>query len=110
MGVAGSLMPWTWAIFRPSIGAATGGVFKLSHDEATYCYQLGRWWDAIQKTHHPETDADATNANTTVYDLALTTPGQNSGGRVHRLLKDASPDAPPNGYFDCTIEVSTLST
>lgn len=26
--------------------------------------------------------------------------------RVHRLISDASPNAPPKGYFDCTVEVS----
>jgi hypothetical protein len=25
--------------------------------------------------------------------------------RVHRLISEASPDLPPSGFFDCTVEV-----
>lgn len=26
--------------------------------------------------------------------------------RVHRLISEAGPSVPPQGYFDCTVEVS----
>lgn len=29
--------------------------------------------------------------------------------RVHRLISDAGPNVPPDGYFDCTVEVSEHS-
>lgn len=47
--------------------------------------------------------------STHVYDLAAVgTAFSAAAGRRHLLLEQAGPDVPPQGFFDCTVEVSLL--
>ncbi|KAJ3555854.1 hypothetical protein NM688_g2350 [Phlebia brevispora] len=106
MGVCGNLMAWTWAMFSPETGTVTSGgessrmTFKPSQAELSYCIKLGDWWRAVQEREEISTK----QSNVTVHDLADIYPPPRVE-RIHRLIQDASPTAPPNGYFDCTVEV-----
>lgn len=78
-------------------GLAEGGFgvpyspfFQPGSTETMYCIKLSDWW-----------------RNTTAQDpsekVVNETPGRFH--RIHRLISEAGPSVPPNGYFDCTVEV-----
>jgi hypothetical protein len=73
----------------------------LTATENQYCIRLADWWLEISKEHM----AEYANGNTVTVSIADVWSQGSSGGREHRLIKDASPLAPPSGYFDCTVEV-----
>ena len=76
----------------------------LTPAENQYCIRLADWWLERSK----EFESRAGEHGSTVYQISGDdVPQSHGGGRVHRLIKEASPHAPPSGYFDCTIEVST---
>jgi hypothetical protein len=71
-------------------GANFSPFYQPKEGEVQYCMKLSDWWQEVQKTEQSHT----------------VDPVHNSLGRVHRLISDAGPSMPPDGYFDCTVEVS----
>jgi len=69
---------------------------KLEH-ERRYCKRLADWW----KEKNPLTSETETDGQ--VHQLIGPTVRQY---REHRLFRDGGPEVEPNGYFDCTFEVS----
>ncbi|KAJ8700468.1 hypothetical protein PTI98_003487 [Pleurotus ostreatus] len=70
--------------------------------EIAYCKGLSHWWEGVVKSRE-EAQKEVTvigNYGGEIYQR----PTQR-WSRVHRLISDAHPDAPPSGYFDCTVEV-----
>jgi len=108
-----------WAAFSPSKnsiyhgqlknvpreeGLADGGFgisfspfYEAKECEVRYCLKLSDWWREIQKIEQSESIKDTVD------------PVRNAPSRrVHRLISEAGPSMPPDGYFDCTVEVSVL--
>lgn len=110
-----------WAIYSPSTGKirhcdlgnapeseglANGfghtvtPFFKPDEREIRYCLQLSDWWLDLQKKRQ--------EAMGEVHQI-----GGKEGeifsfhriSRKHRLICEVGPDVPPQGYFDCTVEV-----
>ncbi len=77
--------------------------FEPCEAELQYCIRLGDWWKAVQRRHERE---QKTNGVVIVRIGEGDAGNRSINGRIHRLIKDASPSAPPDGYFDCTVEVS----
>lgn len=75
--------------------------------EIAYCKGLSHWWEGVVKSRE-----EAQKEVTVIGNYG----GENHQrpsqrwSRVHRLISDAHPDAPPSGYFDCTVEVSLQGT
>lgn len=106
---------WSWTIFHPAHGTLRSGGTALPPEspapaltpaESQYCVRLADWW--LERTKELEQKGGDTGV--VVHQISVSDAPYNNLvlGRVHRLLKDASPHAPPSGYFDCTIEVSNL--
>ena len=77
-------------------------VFDVCPSEMKYCVELSEWWRKRESIHEREIQR---------IDLAQTpTPSYGAVKRLHRLIKDAGPDVQPNGYFDCTVEVSNFQS
>lgn len=110
-----------WAIFNPetglvhhgdkagapdSEGLADGFGFEFSPFwtpkavELTQCLRLADWWRAVLKV-----------VQSTMGEVHQIGSGEmySKPRRIHRLISEASPDIPPNGFFDCTVEVSAIS-
>ncbi|KAI0086229.1 hypothetical protein BDY19DRAFT_962069 [Irpex rosettiformis] len=110
-GSCPSYKQWSWTIFHPDdgtlrSGGATSGLLAeqpiLTPQENQYCIRLADWWLEVSK----ERRSEVANENAVVHQITAADVGdQKGGGREHKLIKDASPHAPPNGYFDCTVEV-----
>lgn len=58
--------------------------------ELDYCRQIGEWWKA-------KYEIEGQN---------LSMVHCSGARRQHLLISEASPDHPPRGFFDCTVEVS----
>ena len=71
---------------------------ELEH-EKRYCKRLADWW----KEKNPPASETETETDGQVHQLIGSIVCQN---REHRLFRDAGPEVEPNGYFDCTFEVS----
>lgn len=108
--MAPSFKRWEWAIvdlqhlrWKESDSFEHPTRFQPCPEEIQYCIRLNDWWQDIYKQYKEE------NANVIVHNLADMTGGMSvfarKQGREHRLIQDASPEAPPQGYFDCTVEV-----
>lgn len=54
--------------------------------EIEYCRKIGEWWKAM-RTKVPEVKCSTIR-------------------KQHLLISEASPDLPPGGFFNCTVEVS----
>jgi hypothetical protein len=110
-----------WAIYSPSTGkirygdlgdapeseCLAGGFghnitpfFQPGRREIKYCLQISDWWLDLQKKRR--------EALGEVHQIG------GDGGEIfsfsrsprkHRLICEAGPDVPPQGYFDCTVEV-----
>ncbi|KAH9952071.1 hypothetical protein B0H21DRAFT_12289 [Amylocystis lapponica] len=100
-GSGPSYKPWVWSIFDPRTGEVRRAAdrnavnivnFQPNEQELQYCLRLDDWWRAAVS------DAGADVTVHRVADMVVR-------GRVHRLIRDASPHAEPNGFFDCTVEV-----
>ena len=76
--------------------------FELSEAEPLYCIKLSDWWrDTLQQYKKD-------NAGVIVHDLVNESSAlPQAKGRQHRLIQDAHPDAPGQGFFNCTVEVSS---
>jgi hypothetical protein len=110
-----------WAVYSPSTGKIGHGdlgdvpesecladgfghnfspFFHPGEGEIRYCLQISDWWANLQKKRR--------EAMGEVHQI-----GGGSGeifslrrsSRVHRLICEVGPDVPPQGYFDCTVEV-----
>jgi hypothetical protein len=70
--------------------------------ELEYCRRLSEWWAKVKEKE------DARDANTTVHQIGGTAGSyrREIPKRQHRLICDAGPEIEPNGFFDCTVEVS----
>ena len=108
-GSCPSYKQWSWTIFHPDDGTLRSGGTALSPhmaqpmltpQENQYCIRLADWWLEISKDRKSE----QANDNVVVHRISAADAGR-GGGREHKLIKSASPHAPPNGYFDCTVEV-----
>ena len=106
-----------WAAFSPSTnsiyhgqlnnvpreeGLAEGGFgvsfspfYEPKEGELRYCSKLSDWWRQLQNIEQSGVDVVVRNSDSR---------------RVHRLISEAGPSVPPNGYFDCTVEVSLTSS
>ena len=103
-----------WAAFSPSTnaiyhgqlndvpreeGLADGGFgvpfspfYEPKEGELRYCSKLSDWWRRLQNIEESGVDV-----------VCSPTPR-----RIHRLISEAGPSVEPGGYFDCTVEVSTV--
>lgn len=87
----------------PEINSLAAGGFRFSpflkelEHERRYCKRLADWW----KEKNPLTSETETDGQ--VHQLIGPTVRQY---REHRLFRDGGPEVEPNGYFDCTFEVS----
>jgi len=57
---------------------------------------LAKWWGAMTMTAQD---------SGLVHQISVDMVDNVTHSRVHRLISEASPDMPPKGYFDCTVEV-----
>jgi hypothetical protein len=64
--------------------------------ELEYCVKLSDWWRRLQ---------DIEQSDSIKYSVDVL--HKSSPRRVHRLISEAGPSVPPDGYFDCTVEVSS---
>ncbi|TFK54610.1 hypothetical protein OE88DRAFT_933707 [Heliocybe sulcata] len=108
-----------WAIYSPSIGEwhhgdlgeaprvmALGGGFgapfspfwDMQQDELEYCIQLADWWQAMEKEKRKRMGF--------IQQVSMVPRYSMGGGKQHRLISDCTPDMPPAGYFNCTVEVT----
>ena len=67
--------------------------------EIKYCLRLSDWWCGIQKKRQ-ETMGEVHQIGVGDIGVFRRSP------RQHRLISEAGPEVPPQGYFDCTVEVS----
>lgn len=111
-GVCASYKSWTWILFSPETGnivqspvAGTTGSFSVSNglgpSEQKYCIALGDWWRAVAK----ERQRMLKEGNVTVHTIASHEIQDRTATRIHRLIKDTTPGTPPEGFFNCTVEV-----
>jgi hypothetical protein len=77
-------------------GASFSPFYQPTKEEILYCVKLSDWWRGVQK----EEEKHLVYAGPSVFqrDFAIR--------RIHRLISEAGPSVPPDGYFDCTVEVS----
>ncbi|GJE87059.1 hypothetical protein PsYK624_031420 [Phanerochaete sordida] len=107
-GLCASYLAWTWTLFDPEAGKTT-----LMHPaqpqpgarELAYCVALNDWWRALRREQ--ERERSNVISHQIGGDASREWPASQrySVMREHRLIQDASPQAQPNGYFDCTVEV-----
>lgn len=111
-----------WAIFSPeqgklhhgdrgdapeSEGLAAGFGYEFSPfwraqgTELTVCLRYADWWRAVLKVVEKNVGR--------VHQIGGGGVSTSFSGnqRVHRLISEASPDLPPRGFFDCTVEASS---
>ncbi|SJL00764.1 uncharacterized protein ARMOST_04078 [Armillaria ostoyae] len=111
-----------WAVYKPETGKmdhnrgsaplsvrlgqdGTGVLFSPFHDarpqEIAYCSKLTAWWRAVLEKRREDLG--------TVHQIGGEVSGKEifsaESKRQHRLICDAGPHVPPDGYFDCTVEV-----
>ncbi|PPQ67468.1 hypothetical protein CVT24_011525 [Panaeolus cyanescens] len=77
-------------------GANVTPYYNPGVEEVTYCVQLSDWWREVRPKNFVVAEQRS------VRGPELPAIGIK---RVHRLIQDAHPEVPPNGYFDCTVEV-----
>lgn len=110
-GSCPSYKSWSWHIFHPQDGTTRGGGTDTSRlvpspEENMYCIRLGDWWRELT---NGRAATAALPEGVTAYQISAADVASRAGnGREHRLIKDASPHAPPRGYFDCTVEVTPI--
>ena len=71
--------------------------WKPREVELAHCLRLSDWWHAALK----KIKGKMGHVHQIGGDVFYSKPR-----REHRLISEASPDLPPNGFFDCTVEVS----
>ena len=106
-GTCASYSMWTWAVFVPESGKIvreTAAPQDLGQAELKYCIALGDWWRAVRKDQERR-ESHVVRHQIGNGDVWGQDRGRPSIAREHRLIKDATPNVHPNGFFDCTIEV-----
>ncbi|CAL1705544.1 unnamed protein product [Somion occarium] len=111
--LAPSMRQWTWAVVdlkslrrhQDDSSAGSPSSFQPCQEEIQYCIRLNDWWNAVQEEHGPEGSNQPIHHDLSAIGATSIRADSRRQNREHRLLKDASPDAPPQGYFDCTVEV-----
>ncbi|KAM6500355.1 hypothetical protein JOM56_003369 [Amanita muscaria] len=100
-----------WAIYTPNgkqLHHAEPGAQDVSSwtpffdpcpSEIDYCVGLFEWWHGMENKEGRHVQQIDPSQAVSSYE------GAGGVRRLHRLVKDAGPDVPPNGYFDCTVEV-----
>jgi hypothetical protein len=77
-------------------GVSFSPFYQPTREEILYCVKLSDWWREVQKEEQKH--------------LVYAGPSISHQGfavkRIHRLISEAGPNVPPDGYFDCTVEVS----
>ncbi|KAF9036644.1 hypothetical protein BJ165DRAFT_1504863 [Panaeolus papilionaceus] len=79
-----------------NFGAEVTPYYSPGEAEISYCVKLSDWWREVRPKgflvaeHQPARGVELPSFGIK---------------RVHRLVQDAHPEVPPNGYFDCTVEV-----
>jgi len=82
------------------LGASFSPFFQPDSLEIRYCVELSDWWcEAKPKVNTGDTKLRIEEKVNRSY------PQISRSRRVHRLISEAGPSVPPDGYFDCTIEV-----
>jgi hypothetical protein len=77
-------------------GALFTPFYQPTSADIQECINISDWWrDFAKQNAVPITE-------TKTQQISYLRPV----ARIHRLLSEASPSAAPNGYFDCTVEVS----
>jgi len=77
-------------------GVCFSPFYHPTKDEILHCVKLSDWWREVQTDEQKHlVHAGPTYSHQGVVNR-----------RVHRLISDAGPSVPPDGYFDCTVEVS----
>lgn len=71
--------------------------FDPKESDLQYCQKLSSWWCNLQ---NGEKNNAQENAVANMYQVPI-----GGGVRRHCLIREAHPDRPPCGYFDCTVEV-----
>lgn len=61
--------------------------------ELEYCRKIGEWWKAKRTLEGREVSA-----------VQCSGPPR----KQHLLISEASPDLPPMGFFNCTVEVKQI--
>ncbi|KAH8099538.1 hypothetical protein BXZ70DRAFT_942245 [Cristinia sonorae] len=121
-GSCPSYRQWSWSLFNPKTGSSKHGgmailsangsfanrdaLTKLDTTEMQYCIRLGDWWTAIIQAYETRmSKAIIVQIGDEGESIAPTSISGSRAPRMHRLIKDASPDASPQGYFNCTVEI-----
>jgi hypothetical protein len=110
-----------WAVFDPEAGKLHHGdrgdapdtegladgfgydfcpFWKAKEAELTHCLRLADWWLAVLKK------VQSNMGHVHQVGSGVSYSSGSKARRLHRLISEASPDLPPNGFFDCTVEVS----
>ena len=75
--------------------------------ELAYCARLASWWKAVQEERKL---VQGQQVQIGGGDAQAPMSMSHHGARQHRLIRDADPRAPPDGYFDCTVEVRSTES
>ncbi|THH20712.1 hypothetical protein EUX98_g8531 [Antrodiella citrinella] len=105
-GTCASNKDWSWSIYEPKTGRVSHSKqrFLSAYNspqewhpvKQQYCLHLGNWWqEKVDARMQQKVGGD---------NISFSVP-VNKTQRTHRLIQDASPEAPPSGYFDCTVEI-----
>lgn len=86
-------MPKEEGLADAGFGVLFSPFYEPKESELRYCSKLSDWWRQLK------------NIEQTGVDVVCNNP---TSQRVHRLISEAGPSVPPGGYFDCTVEVSSL--
>lgn len=65
-------------------------------DELVYCQKLGEWWEQMLALNSEELGV--------IHQVVAITTAH----RQHRLISETTQDTKPDGYFDCTVQVSVI--
>ncbi|KAF9469263.1 hypothetical protein BDZ94DRAFT_1244088 [Collybia nuda] len=85
--------------FRGLAGGYSGQLyspfFEPAEEEIRYCLRLTDWWQAVER-HRQGLCSD-------IHQVQV--PSRARALREHRLISEVDPSIPPQGYFNCTVEV-----
>jgi hypothetical protein len=81
--------------------------FKPEPAEMQYCLRLARWWEKVelQKVKDEEHVQYVGGADNQTQSSAYKFK---HAQREYRRIEDVGPEKPPNGYFNCVVEVSSF--
>ncbi|KAF9526950.1 hypothetical protein CPB83DRAFT_434952 [Crepidotus variabilis] len=88
--------PQSEGLGRDGEGFPFSPFYKPTAEDILCCTGLSDWWRGYEQANTLQSQVNTTSTSV---------QRRNPVSRVHRLIKDANPDQPPDGYFDCTVEV-----